>query len=224
MKRSKLNLKQKLYTHSLRPIESMVRKSRSFKTDKSGVAAIEFAIIAPIMIGVYFGLAEVASAISVDRRVSHTANVVGDLATQTTELLNVDVEEVMAAAVRVLDLPNVNDVTIELRSYDLDANGNPRELGRATLNQGQDLQPFNPDTVDSRILNTTSGVVVARVAYSYTPLMLRFTDADINLRETFILKPRRSASVPIGDNPALPVKCSATTVTNISCGGTAGSP
>jgi len=221
MTHCKLNLKQKLYNHGLRPIASVIKKSRSFKHDKSGIAAIEFALIAPIMIGIYFGLAEVASAISVDRRVSHTANVVGDLATQTTELLNVDVEEVMAAAVRVLDLPNVSDVTIELTSYDLDADGNPRELGRATLNQGQDLQPFNPDTVDSRILNTTSGVVVARVAYSYTPLMLRFTDADINLRETFLLKPRRSESIPIGDDPSLPVTCSATNVTNVTCGGTA---
>ncbi|MEP1230664.1 MAG: TadE/TadG family type IV pilus assembly protein [Litorimonas sp.] len=218
MKHLKLSLKQNLYSHGLKPFKFIAKKGRNFKADKSGVAAIEFALIAPIMIGMYFGLAEIASAISIDRRVSHTANVVGDLATQSTELLNADVTEVMAAAVRVLDLPNVSDVTIDITSYDLDTNGDVRDLGRATLNQGQALQPFNPDTLDPRILNATSGVVVARIAYSYTPLQLRFTNADIDLKETFLLKPRRSSSVPIGDDPAVQVNCTATNVANVTCG------
>ncbi len=211
-----IKFKPKLTSKPLNPLKAI----RNFKDDKSGIAAIEFAFIAPIMIAIYFGLAEVASAINVDRRVSHTANVVGDLATQNTEVTNEDVSEIFAAALRVLSLNDVSDVTIELTSYELDENDNPRALGQAILNAGQNLPAFDPDTVDSRILNSTSGVVVARIAYSYTPLKLRFTDTDINLTEIFLLKPRRSASVPIGDDIDLPVTCSATNITNVTCGGT----
>lgn len=212
--------KTKLPRQRFNPLKAIRKKTHGFKYDTSGVAAIEFALIAPLMITIYLGLAEIASAINVDRRVSHTANVVGDLATQTTEVANNDVTEIFAAALRVLDLNDVQDVTIELTSYELDAQGATVPLGRAVLNAGQNLPAFNPDTVDARILNETSGVVVARIAYSYTPLMLRFTDADINLTETFLLKPRRSSSVPIGNDPDLDVTCSATNVDNITCSGT----
>lgn len=204
---------------SLNPMKSFNRERTAFLRDKSGVAAIEFALIAPIMIAIYFGLAEVASAISVDRRVSHTANVVGDLATQTTEVTNDDVSEIFAAAVRVLDLNDISSVTIEITSYELDSNDMPVLLGMATLNPGQSLPPFDPGTVDNRILNNTSGVVVARIAYSYSPLMLRYTDSDINLTELFLLKPRRSSSIQIGNDPNTPVVCNAASVSTITCSG-----
>jgi len=169
------------------------------------------------MIAIYFGLAEVASAISVDRRVSHTANVVGDLATQNAEVLNGDVEEIFAAALRVLSISDTSEVTMELASYQKDDQDMPELIGMATLNAGQALPAFDPATVDDRILNSTSGVVVARIAYSYEPLMLRFTSANINLTEIFLLKPRRSSSVPIGDDPTVPVTCTSSSLTNISC-------
>jgi len=206
------------------PLTALRKTSRDFKNDKSGVAAIEFALIAPIMIGIYFGLAEIASAIGVDRRVSHTANVLGDLATQTTEVVNVQVEEIFSAALLTLDLRDISNVTIELSSYDMDTSQSPpvpRLVGIATLNSGSARLPdFDVDTVDSRILNPTSGVVVARIGYSYTPLMLRYTDSNIDLTELFLLKPRRSASVPIGDVPDVPVTCNGSSAANISCSGT----
>lgn len=225
MKQSKTTLLQtsKSKLGRFNPLKAIRKTTDDFKRDKSGVAAIEFALIAPIMIGIYFGLAEIASAINVDRRVSHTANVVGDLATQSSAITNSDINEIFSAAVRVLDLRDASNVTIELSSYDLDPSGNARLLGVATLNDGpntQNLPPFDASTVDGRILNSSSGVVVARIVYSYTPLMLRYTDADINLTEIFLLKPRRSESVPIGDTAGLPVACSASNFGNVTCGGT----
>jgi len=200
------------------PLSALRKTSRDFKSDKSGVAAIEFAFIAPIMIAIYFGLAEVASAIAVDRRISHTASVMGDLATQTADLPNVDVEEVFAASLRVLDINDLNNVTMELSSYEMDDQNppQPRLIGTATFNAGQTLPAFDPLNVDPRILNETSGVVVARIAYSYTPLKLRFTDANIELKEIFLLKPRKSTRVPIGDNPDIPVNCSGTNLVTCS--------
>jgi len=204
------------------PLSALRKTSRDFKGDKSGVAAIEFTFIAPIMIAIYFGLAEIASAISVDRRVSHTANVVGDLATQSATISTAETQEIFAAALRVLNIRDIQDVTIELSSYEMD-NQNPPQpvlIGQATLNSGQTLPEFDAADVDERILNPTSGVVVARITYSYTPLKLRFFDTDIELKEIFLLKPRQSASIPIGDNPDSPINCSTNEQGNVSCGGT----
>ena len=204
------------------PLSAIRKTSRDFKGDKSGVAAIEFAFIAPIMIAIYFGLAEIASAISVDRRVSHTANVVGDLATQSATISTAETQEIFAAALRVLNIRDVKDVTIELSSYQMN-NQNPPQpvlIGKATLNSGQTLPGFDAAKVNSRILNPTSGVVVARITYSYTPLKLRFIDTDIELKEIFLLKPRQSASIPIGENPDTPINCSTNDQGKVNCGGT----
>jgi len=51
-----------------------------YKSAKDGVAAIEFVFVAPIMIAMYFGLAEMSLAISADRKISHGTNIAGDLA------------------------------------------------------------------------------------------------------------------------------------------------
>ena len=113
-------------------------------------------------------------------------------------------------------------MTIELASYEQpETEESSRvQIGIATLNKDKvDLPVFTLQDVDPRILNQTSGVVVARIAYSYTPLQLRFTDANINLSETFLLKPRKSTTVPIGNDPNVPVDCN-TTQTGINCPGT----
>jgi len=66
-----------------------------FARNEDGIAAIEFAFIAPIMLFMYFGMAEVATAISVDRQVSHSANVAGDLATQSETVSAAEMTEIL---------------------------------------------------------------------------------------------------------------------------------
>lgn len=195
------------------------RLSRRFREDEDGIAAIEFAIIAPIMIGMYFGLAEIASAISVDRRISHGTNVAGDLATQQPELQDGYIEEVVSAALRVMDISDINKVSIDMESFILPAAGQPPESrGRIRVNSSAgNFTNFDASTLDSKILNENSGVVVTRVSYKYTPLQLRYFDSEITLDETFLLKPRRSEAVQIQDGNGSLIDCTATTYANVTC-------
>lgn len=195
------------------------RLSRRYRQDEDGIAAIEFAIIAPIMIGMYFGLAEMASAISVDRRISHGTNVAGDLATQQPQLRDGEIEEVVAAAMRVMGVTDVDQIAIDMESFILPAVDQPPESqGRIRVNNsvGQ-FTSFDASTLDSKLLNANSGVVVTRVKYRYTPLQLRFFDSTITLEETFLLKPRRSDSVQFQDGTGSVVDCTATSFASVSC-------
>ena len=195
------------------------RLSRRYREDDRGIAAIEFAIIAPVMIGMYFGLAEIASAISVDRRISHGTNVAGDLATQQPELKDDEIEEVLAAALRVMNVQDVDQISIDMESFILPAaNQPPESQGRITLNNGGGaFTPYDATGLDSKLLNANSGVVVTRVKYNYTPLQLRFFDSTITLKETFLLKPRRSDSVQFQDGNGSLKTCTATTYQNVTC-------
>jgi len=122
-------------------------------------------------IRLYYGLAETTKAIAVDRSVSHATSVVGDLATQTSNITRSDLEDILSADV---------------------------------------------STVNPRLLNTTSGIVVSRVAYNYSPLKLRYLKTDFVLSDTFVLKPRKSA-LTLFDNQILKRYTCRSSGKNVSC-------
>lgn len=199
------------------------RLSRQYREDERGIAAIEFAIIAPIMIGMYFGLAEIASAISIDRRISHSANVAGDLSTQQPELKDEDIVELISAALRVMGVEDASSVSMDIHSYmKPGADDAPESRGLIRLNQSVGNFPaLQPDTIDANLLNERSGVVVTRVSYEYTPLKLRYFDSDITLTEKFLHKPRRSDAVIFQDGKGSIIDCTATTFKDVTCSVTA---
>ena len=58
--------------------------------DRRGVAAIEFAMIVPIMLVLFFGTVEFSSGVAVDRKVSLMARTLSDLTSQSTAVADVD--------------------------------------------------------------------------------------------------------------------------------------
>ncbi len=221
---SKTETPASLSTEKTRSVLSFPQRIfRKYRDNEQGIAAIEFAIIAPVMIGMYFGLAEIASAISTDRRVSHSTNVAGDLATQEPELKDGDIEEVISAALRVMNVSDASSVSFDIESFiKPDASSDAESQGRIRLNAAAgNFSAFDATALTDKLLSEKSGVVVTRVKYEYTPLKLRFFDSDITLSETFLLKPRRSDSVQFQDGPGSLVDCTATTYANVSCSATA---
>ena len=55
---------------------------RRFARDRRGVSAVEFALIAPLLITFYFGMAETTQAMMAKRKAAHVASVIGDLVAQ----------------------------------------------------------------------------------------------------------------------------------------------
>lgn len=195
---------------------------RRWAKDNQGVAAIEFALIAPIMIAFYFGLSEVSMAISSDRNVAHSASVAGDLTTQTANLGKSEVEDVMTAAVAVLgiDASERTDVTIELNSYRKPPGGGATErIGYARVGPAISAggpATYDPSTLGANMLNTTSGVVVARVNFKYKPVTYAFME-NVTLNETFALKPRKSLSIPFDDAGKKNFNCAIQANLQVSC-------
>ncbi len=185
--------------------------------NEDGLAAIEFAILAPVMISMYFGLAEVASAISVDRSISHATNVAGDLTSQVANVDDADLEDLLTATLRIMDVDDSSKVTISIESWSRDAGGNDTNVGSATMNAGAAALPaFDVSTVDTSLLNDTAGIVVARVAYLYSPMKLQYMKTDFTMSDTFILKPRRSSEVAFANTPGKTFTCTSSGTT-VSC-------
>jgi len=217
--RDKPSLSERIATMTIvKNLKSRLNNSvAKLRQNEDGLAAIEFAILAPIMISMYFGLAEVASAIAVDRSISHATNVAGDLTSQVANIDDADLEDLLTATLRIMDVDATSKVSISLESWSRDAAGNNTLVGSATMNGGAaSLPAFNVATVDSTLLNDTAGVVVARVAYLYSPLKLQYMKTDFTMSDTCILKPRRSSEVTFDNTAGKTFTCSSSGTT-VSC-------
>ena len=197
--------------------------------DEGGAVAIEFAFIAPVMIILYMGLFQVSMLIMEDRRVSHSASVLGDLVTREATVDKDAVANIFQGAVEVLGMSNMTtlsgDVRMQLISLRMESDGSVNVIGSATVNDdtGEIWSPICATDIDSRLLNSKSGAVVARVNYKFkmqshaTAEDLENVDTTtyidpekdgVDLREQVVFKPRGPVDIPFRLDPAVPLNLS----------------
>ena len=66
-----------------------------FCKDRRGVAAIEFAFLAPVLIAMYFVTMEISQGIETNKKVSRVASMVADLVTQRSALSEDEIKAIM---------------------------------------------------------------------------------------------------------------------------------
>ena len=64
-------------------------------SDRRGVAAVEFALIVPLLLSMYFVTMEVAQAIEANKKVGRVGNMVADLVTQQQKISKSELEAIM---------------------------------------------------------------------------------------------------------------------------------
>ena len=92
--------------------------------DRRGVAAIEFALIVPILIALYFGAVEFSNAMTVDRRVTSIASSAADLAAQVEEVNANEVLDIFNASRSIMQPYDTNGISIVLTSVVADEDNN----------------------------------------------------------------------------------------------------
>lgn len=170
-----------------------------FLKDEQGTAAIEFIFIAPVMLITYFGLAEVSLVVAADRDVSHATSVTADLSTQSETMGPADIEDIFNAALTVMNVSNTQAarVSIDVVSFEMDGTGTPDEIGYASIGSGFSSHYDPAGTLSSTLLNATSGLLVTRIKYDYeSPTGFGYYVSSPALTETFMLKPRKSSTIP----------------------------
>ena len=66
---------------------------RRLRGDRRGVSAVEFALLAPVLISMYFGLAEVCQGFMAQKRAGQAAAMVGDLVAQRDVITGDEIDD-----------------------------------------------------------------------------------------------------------------------------------
>lgn len=69
-----------------------------FARARSGVAAVEFALILPVMLVLYFGMVEVTTALTVQRKLGLLSRTLADVVGRSTNIVNEDLPKIFNAA------------------------------------------------------------------------------------------------------------------------------
>lgn len=183
-----------------------------FKREVAGVAAIEFAIIAPIMILMFFATLEVSTAVAVNRKLARVSSTLGDLITQSQTLTEDNVTDIMRAAAYVMQ-PYDHSLEIIITQISIEDGAATVDWSRSSPT-GVQHTAGETYTVPTKILNDDTYLVAAKVRASHSPLFafttveehnkLKFSTTAIDMEEEIFLRPRIGKRTTIKPNPPSP--------------------
>jgi Flp pilus assembly protein TadG len=169
---------------------------RRFAQARQGMAAVEFALIAPMMILLMFGSVELIDALGANRRVQNTAASLADVVARDTEVSDAEVTGLWAAA-DVLMFPDpTGDLGVRVTSISVES----ATVARVVWSEGHNgLAPLGAgDTVDlpAAIMTPGSSLIRADTTFVYqAPLDFLFTD-DVNMTHTSYRRSRVVDPIP----------------------------
>jgi Flp pilus assembly protein TadG len=180
-----------------------IARLRRFPGAREGVAAIEFAFIAPILIFFYLGMAETCQLIMAQRRVSHTAAALADLVTQDTDIGAQEMLEIFEAGCTIMSPFPSEDMPEKLRMRVTSVRGSDAPATDKRVNwsenNGRGLAdlPDNsivPFTVATPLATASETVVVSEASYTYkSSVGFLITTKAVSHRSE--MRPRRSSVV-----------------------------
>jgi Flp pilus assembly protein TadG len=167
--------------------------------DHRGSAALEFALVAPIMLLLYFGMAEITQGLLANRRADHVASTVGDLIAQRATLSDADVEDIFNISTALLRPMPTSNLAIRVTSISIDATGKATVVwsrNRGTLDKldNASLGTIKPGLI---IPGESQALVRADTTYTYKSPLKKILPNDIVFQHTTYLKPRGAAAVAI---------------------------
>ena len=145
------------------------RLTRGFRGNRRGVAAVEFAMILPAMLAIYFGIVETGQAIMIDRKVTQLTRSLVDLTAQASTIPNTEMSNIFDAAQTVM-LPFTSVAPkMSVHHIVIDSAGVAKVCWSEQRNS---TKIARGETVtipaDLRLPNTS--IMMAQASYDFTPV------------------------------------------------------
>ena len=163
---------------------------RRFAGDRRGVSAVEFALIAPMMIGLYLGCVEISDGVAADRKVSLTAAALANLTAQVTTITDTDMTNILDASSAIIAPYAASKLKITVSCINIDANKNATVKWSVTRNG-----TANSGTValPSALAVASTQLILAEASYAYTPTVGYTITGTLNLSDKMYMSPRQTA-------------------------------
>ncbi len=169
---------------------------KAFFKDKRGVSAVEFALVAPLLIMAYLGLAELTLGMMASRRTAHLAATLGDLAAQSDTLTNANITDLWTIGANMLS-PFTAGTSLKMRLTCVTMGTDNKAYV-----QWSDAQNFTAytklaviSTITTSQISSGESLIMTEVEYDYTSPIGNFLPGQSAFKDTFYHHPRNGAAV-----------------------------
>jgi Flp pilus assembly protein TadG len=170
------------------------RGIRGLRYNEQGISAVEFALIAPLLIILYLGAIEVSLLMEVDRRVTQTSASLGDLTARLSTVTDSDMAEMFAAAKVLMEPYDASTAQMRITSIVDNGNGIPKVAWSDAYNMSA-YTKGTTITMPAGIMPDSGSIIMAEVSYEYVSDFGYVVSTSKNISDKFYLRPRRVSEI-----------------------------
>lgn len=170
--------------------------ARRLLRDRSGVAAVEFAFVLPVMLACYFGVVEVAQAVMINRKVTQLTRTLTDLTTQFATIPDSERDNIFNAAQTVMAPYTSVSAKMAIASIVIDSARVARVCWSESKNGATVPSRGMTVTLPDALLVANTSVIMAKASYDFTPTIGYAITGTIELGDNAIYtRPRLGQAV-----------------------------
>ena len=168
----------------------------SFARNETGASAVEFALLAPLMVATYLGMGELTQGMMASRRTSHLAATVGDLVAQSETLSTANIEDIYEISESIMrPLPVNTNLSIRVTNVTMKADNK----AHVDWSSGHNIEAYSKDDVVSSVTTDEIAVgeslIVTEVNYYFESAVGNFFPGLTSMDEIYFHHPRNGKAV-----------------------------
>lgn len=165
--------------------------------DRNGNAAIEFALIVPLMLTLFFGTLEFSSGVAVDRKVTLVARTMSDLTSRSTTVTDTDLSNFLIVGKSIMTPYSATPLNSTITELYVDPANSTAKVqwskGSTPLAVGSTV------AIPTALQVNDTYLIYAQVDYKYVPAVGYLMDkAGVTLKDETYTRPRQSTCVMYG--------------------------
>lgn len=174
---------------------------RRFARETRGAAAVEFALVTPLMISMYFGMVELSSGVAIDRKVTMVSHTLSDLIGQATAVNDTDISNVFNAASSIMTPYLASPLTAKITAVSIDNTGKATVVcsrswtSSGGVSSGLAVNTVVTSSIPAGLIVNNTELIWAQVSYVYTPTIGYVVKTAVTLSDQFFARPRQATTV-----------------------------
>ncbi|HET7334686.1 MAG TPA: TadE/TadG family type IV pilus assembly protein [Rhizomicrobium sp.] len=167
---------------------------KKYRDAKSGLAAVEFALIAPVLIALFLGSVTLSNALIVREKVASVASSAADLVAQSTQISDSGMSDIFSALNALVFPYSTDGAKIVIASIISDGKGG----AKVAWSDAQNTAPYSVGqtiTVPDGLITSTGSVILAKIDYDYNSPVAGVVGNLLTMSDQFYARPRKTAQV-----------------------------
>ncbi len=185
-------------------LKKLKTQYQRFIKNQQGLASVEFAFVAPLLIATYFGCVEVSRAYITKNKVETISETVADLVAQGTAIDSAQLADIFSISSKMLtasEEAKFNIAVTAVRTLPAPGGGSTTTVQWSESKTGENTRTVgdNYTELPDGIAQNFQTIIVTELFYQHKAMFEFFIKGEKSFDRRFISKPRYSSDIPCTD-------------------------